>query len=136
MQKKVPVLLAVAGLLVFAFAAPRPDSLIRAMLRDGRHLDRDSIRALRAQLKPAVSPPGIDVNKVIQQVRSGRKPGPPSPLGEGPFAGHDEFMPAPTNGFRKGPNTATLDASKLASGVYFVKLGSETDTKTTKVIIE
>ena len=42
----------------------------------------------------------------------------------------------PTSGFRQGKNTAALDATKLARGVYFVKVKGETDTKTTKVIIE
>jgi len=42
----------------------------------------------------------------------------------------------PTSGFKKGKNTARLDASGLARGVYFVKVAGETDTKTTKVIIE
>jgi hypothetical protein len=42
----------------------------------------------------------------------------------------------PTSGFKKGKNTARLDAGGLASGVYFVKVKGETDTKTTKVIIE
>jgi hypothetical protein len=42
----------------------------------------------------------------------------------------------PTNGFKKGPNTARLDASGLARGVYFVKVKGETDSQTTKVIIE
>jgi hypothetical protein len=42
----------------------------------------------------------------------------------------------PTSGFKKGPNTAKLDASRLARGVYFVKVKVEADTKTTKVIIE
>jgi hypothetical protein len=42
----------------------------------------------------------------------------------------------PTSGFKKGRNTAKLDASRLARGVYFVRLESESDTKTTKVIIE
>jgi hypothetical protein len=42
----------------------------------------------------------------------------------------------PTSGFKEGRNTATLDASKLARGVYFVKVKGETDTKMTKVIIE
>jgi hypothetical protein len=37
---------------------------------------------------------------------------------------------------KRGPNTAKLDASRLARGVYFVKLETEGDTKTTKVIIE
>ena len=42
----------------------------------------------------------------------------------------------PTSGFKKGKNTARLDASRLARGVYFVKVRGETDTRTTKVIIE
>ena len=42
----------------------------------------------------------------------------------------------PTSGFKKGKNTARLDASGLARGVYFVKVKGETDTRTTKVIIE
>jgi hypothetical protein len=42
----------------------------------------------------------------------------------------------PTGGFKKGKNTATLDASKLARGVYFVKVAGASNTKTTKVIIE
>ena len=42
----------------------------------------------------------------------------------------------PTSGFKKGPNTARLDASGLARGVYFVKVKGETDSQTTKVIIE
>jgi hypothetical protein len=42
----------------------------------------------------------------------------------------------PTSGFKKGPNTAALDASRLSRGVYFVKVKGESDTKTTKVIIE
>ena len=42
----------------------------------------------------------------------------------------------PTSGFKKGPNTARLDASGLARGVYFVKVRGETDTRTTKVIVE
>jgi len=42
----------------------------------------------------------------------------------------------PTNGFKKGQNTATLDASRLARGVYFVKVEGASNHKTTKVIIE
>jgi hypothetical protein len=37
---------------------------------------------------------------------------------------------------RQGLNTAKLDANHLARGVYFVKLRSDSDAKTTKVIIE
>ncbi|MCX6841756.1 MAG: T9SS type A sorting domain-containing protein [candidate division WOR-3 bacterium] len=42
----------------------------------------------------------------------------------------------PTNGFKKGKNTARLDASRLSRGVYFVKLEGAGDISTTKVIIE
>jgi hypothetical protein len=42
----------------------------------------------------------------------------------------------PTSGFKKGRNTATLDATRLARGVYFVKVKGGTDTQTTKIIIE
>jgi hypothetical protein len=42
----------------------------------------------------------------------------------------------PTNGFRKGPNAATLDATRIARGVYFVKVEGASNFKTTKVIIE
>jgi hypothetical protein len=42
----------------------------------------------------------------------------------------------PTSGFKKGKNTAKLDASGLARGVYFVKVEGASNTKTTKVIIE
>lgn len=42
----------------------------------------------------------------------------------------------PTSGFKKGRNTAKLDASRLARGVYFVRLEADGDVRTTKVIIE
>jgi len=42
----------------------------------------------------------------------------------------------PTNGFKKGPNMATLDATALARGVYFVKVEGASNFRTTKVIIE
>ncbi|MCX6841759.1 MAG: T9SS type A sorting domain-containing protein [candidate division WOR-3 bacterium] len=42
----------------------------------------------------------------------------------------------PTNGFKKGKNTARLDASRLSRGVYFLKLEGAGDVSTTKVIIE
>ena len=44
--------------------------------------------------------------------------------------------PLATDGFKEGVNTTRLDASRLASGVYFVKLAADGATKTTKVIIE
>jgi len=37
---------------------------------------------------------------------------------------------------RRGLNTAKIDVSKLARGVYFVKLEGDGDSKTTKVVIE
>ncbi len=110
MQHKILVLFAVAGLLVCAFAGPRPDSVIRAMLRAGHHLDRDSIRALRAQLRGAVLPSGTDVNKVIQKARSGQIPVPPQKLGAGSYEG--EFMPAP--GIPGYPTVNTQDYPAVA----------------------
>jgi hypothetical protein len=42
----------------------------------------------------------------------------------------------PTSGCRKGQNNATLDATRLTRGVYFVKVEGASNFKTTKVIIE
>jgi len=42
----------------------------------------------------------------------------------------------PTNGFKKGQNTATLDATALSRGVYFVKVEGASNFRTAKVIIE
>jgi hypothetical protein len=42
----------------------------------------------------------------------------------------------PTGGFRRGKNTTTFDATKLARGVYFVKVEGASNFKTNKVVIE
>jgi hypothetical protein len=42
----------------------------------------------------------------------------------------------PTGGSKKGKNTATFDATRLARGVHFVKVEGASNFKTTKVIIE
>jgi len=41
-----------------------------------------------------------------------------------------------TNGFKKGVNTAALDATGLGRGIYFLTLAGAGDSKTTKVVIE
>jgi len=93
MPKRVLVLFAVSGLLAFAVAVPRPDSVIHAKLRAGHHLDRDSIRSLRAQLRHAAQPSDIDVNRVIKHPRPDPKPEPLDVPDQLELC--DEFMPAP-----------------------------------------
>ncbi len=111
MPKKVMVLFAVVGLLALAFAAPPAGSVTPTKGIDRQHLDRDSIRMLRAREKGVTPPHGIDANKVIRQVRSVRKHGPPRPLYPDPFTG-SEFMPSPTI-VGKSPNNQEV------SGVAF-----------------
>ena len=86
MPKKVLVLFAVTGLLVFAFAGQSAGSAIPAKNPARHHPDRDSIRMLHARHRGASLPAGIDANKVIQQVHSRQGPGSPRPLSDGPAA--------------------------------------------------
>jgi len=50
-------------------------------------------------------------------------------------AGRLAARPA-TSGFKKGVNTAALDATGLERGIYFLTLAGAGDSKTTKVIVE
>ena len=251
MTRNLLILYAVAGLFISALASLPADLATPAKRLDGRHPDPERARMLATKSMGVVLPPGIDVNRVMQQVRHGPISESLPGLDADPFTGHDESMPAPTVvptsyagnqgyssvafdndttylvvwadqfgtsssgifgarvtksgtvldwnggilisgaayaqenpsvaydgtnylvtwqdarnwssthydiygarvnkagvvldasgkvitncGFKRGPNTAKLDATGLARGVYFVKVEGESDTKTTKVIIE
>jgi hypothetical protein len=85
------VLVLLAGLLAFTFAGQNTNSTPRAGRPDRSHLNPDSIRVLHARGRAL--PSGLDVDDVIRQARSGRKPGTPRPLQDDPF--DSEFLPAP-----------------------------------------
>ena len=95
MQHKILVLFALTGLLVSAVAGLRPDSAIRADKLARRHLGLDSGRILHARDRRAALPVATGANRAIQSASHAPKPGPPRPLGEGPFTGHTEYEVAP-----------------------------------------
>jgi hypothetical protein len=114
MPRKVMVLSAVAGLLIFAFAAPRAGFGLPARLPAGQILNMDSIRMLHGGPKVAALPSGIDVNKVIQQTHSGRQPEPPVKLGAGSY--EPEFMPA--SGILNPPGDSTVNAQEYVAVAF------------------
>ncbi|MCX6841757.1 MAG: hypothetical protein NTX53_05700 [candidate division WOR-3 bacterium] len=96
MLQRMSVLLAVAGLLVLAYAGPSADLATPTRKQAGQGQDLDRVPLVPTRTTGTALPPGIDVNKVIQQVRSARESEPPPPeLDANPFT-EDEFMPAPT----------------------------------------
>jgi len=73
MLQKSLLLLAAAGLLVFAVAGPRADLVNPPTGRDVRRQLIDSVRMLPPGARQAALQARIDANRVIQHVRRGQK---------------------------------------------------------------